>query len=197
MKSSHSKTSYLDYSWHTRLFIRNHWGPWGLLGGPPEPENGQTMPPILRYFFVPPPHKQHPVFPHPSLIPASSHSKRFYLEFSWHIRLSIGSPWGPLMGPWGPNRGWKRPKDALNHQIFLCPYFISVTPCLPTVKSSHNNFFYLDFSLHTRLSIGSPWRPLVACWGPKEPGKYVKSTDIPLTTSHASKVLFSHSQIIP
>ena len=164
-------------------------GPWGPNTGWKRPKDALNHQIFLCPYFI----SVTPCLP----TVKSSHNKFSYLDFSWHIRLSIGSPWGPLMGPWGPNRAWKRPKDALNRQIFRCPFIIRVTPCLPTVKSSHNKFSYLDFSLHTRLSIGSPWRPLVACWGPKEPGKYVKSTDIPLTTSHASKVLFSHSQIIP
>ena len=34
VKSSHSKILYLGFSWHTRLSIRNHWGPSGVLGAP-------------------------------------------------------------------------------------------------------------------------------------------------------------------
>ena len=38
----------------------------------------------------------------------SSHSRIFYLDFSWHTSLSIENCWGPLGAPKGPFSAWKR-----------------------------------------------------------------------------------------
>ena len=42
VKSSHNKVFYINFSWHTRLSIGNHLGPWGALEGPSNPETTKT-----------------------------------------------------------------------------------------------------------------------------------------------------------
>ena len=94
----------------------------------------------------------------------SSHSRTFYLNFSWHTSLSIESHWGPrepLGGPLVPENSNKK-----TPQISLCPPLKWVTLSIPIVKSSHSRIFYLDFSRHTSLSFENYWGTIGDPMGP-------------------------------
>ena len=111
-KPFYGEIVYLDFSLHTMSSIGNHWGPSGVLGGPPEPVKGQTCLKssdiLLSTFFLP--------------IVKSSQSKIFNLDFSKHIWLSVGSNWGPsvvLGGPSEPENSQKMLKIIIYSFVHL------------------------------------------------------------------------------
>ena len=141
VKSPFSKIFHLDFLRHTRLSTGE---PRGLLGGPSEPENGQTSYNSSDIPFFHLSCKQSPVFPlwnHPIV--------KWFLNFSWHTRLSTGIHFGPS-GALG------RPFRANMQQIIR--YFFDnllFKKCL--VLPYWNNPIVKYFSFHTRLSIvGAP-----------------------------------------
>ena len=143
---AYSKIFDLDFSWDTQLSGTLK-GPWGTLRAWKRPKNATN-----HQILVCPPFKWvTPCFP----IVKSSHSKIFILN----SHVTLGYPFGTIGNPWGCFWAHQSLKMASNHQIFLCPPFLWITPSLPIVKSSHKRKFYLDFSWHTRSSIGSPGAP--------------------------------------
>ena len=130
----------------------------------------------------------------------SSHSKIFYLYFSWHNRLSIKNHRKPSRALQGPFRTRKRSKHALNHQIFLSTPLTGATPSFHIVKSSHSKIFYINVSLYTRLSIANHWGPSGAlCVRPKSQKTVTTGlkSDISLSIFYTSSGQFSHSEILP
>ena len=143
VKSPHTKIFFLDFSWHTGLSIGNNWGPSGALKGTLRAWKRLNHASNYQIFFCSPFLWERPSTP----IVKWTHSKIFYLNFSWHT-------WGTQKGTWGPLRAWKRPKHASNHQIFLCPPFIWATPSFPKMKLLLCKIYYLKFLRHIMLSIG-------------------------------------------
>ena len=118
-----------------------------------------------------------------------------------------GRPFGTIWdrgGHWGPLWARKQPKHASNHQIFLCPHFLQLTPIFPTVRLSQSKIFHLYFSWNTGSSTQDPQGP----WGPwgaplikKMTKACLKSSDISLTTFYRTNTQFpivksSHSAIL-
>ena len=81
----------------------------------------------------------------------SSHSRIFYLNFSWNTN-TIGDPRGPIIA-------WKQQKNTSNHQIFLCPPLMWVMLSIPIVKPIVEYFILTSHStLGCSLgTIGEPW----------------------------------------
>ena len=107
LKSSHSGIIHLNFSWHTRLSIGNHWGPWGAIWGPFRAWKR------LKYA------SNHPIFIWSCFVWETPSLP--IVNFLWHTRLSIESHWGPLWALEGALRARKRIKNASNHQIFFGP----------------------------------------------------------------------------
>ena len=143
----HSKMLYLDISWNTRSY-GTVGDPGGGVGAPLSQKRTKACPkssdiPLTVF------HETNTQFPIVDL----SHSAIFYLDFSLNNRSSIWDHLGPWGGRWGPLQARKRPKHASNHQIFLCPHSMHLTPSFTTVRSSQSKMFYLDFSWNTGSSI--------------------------------------------
>ena len=97
-----------------------------------------------------------PSFP----IVKSSHSRIFY-DFSWHIGLVIGNLWGPSVAHGGPS-------EPENGQNMTSQRVLSTFPA-SNAQFSHSEILYLNFSWHTRLSIGNHFGPSGVLGGPSEP----------------------------
>ena len=103
---SHSAILYLDFSWNINL------GPFGTLGGllgPLQARKQPKNPSNHQIFFCPPSMGLTTNFP----TVRSSHSKLFYLDFSWKARSSIWNHWGPqgaVGGPYKPENNQKIPQ---------------------------------------------------------------------------------------
>ena len=78
--------------------LRTIGDPRGSLGGPSLPEKSKKMLQIIKYSFVHLSSEEKLSIP----IVKSSHSRIFYLDFSWHTSWSIEKCWGLLGGLRGP-----------------------------------------------------------------------------------------------
>ena len=139
VKSSHSKISSLDFSWHTRVSLVGPWGHRRAWKWPKYASNPQI-------FLGPTLMRATPSFP----IVKSSHSRIFY-DFSWHIGLVIGNLWGPSVAHGGPS-------EPENGQNMTSQRVLSTFPA-SNAQFSHSEILYLNFSWHTRLSIGNHFGP--------------------------------------
>ena len=97
-----------------------------------------------------------PSFP----IVKSSHSRIFY-DFSWHIGLVIGNLWGPSVAHGGPS-------EPENGQNMTSQRVLSTFPA-SNAQFSHSEILYLNFSSHTRLSIGNHFGPSGVLGDPSKP----------------------------
>ena len=130
------------------------------------------------------------------LILKSSHGKIIHLDFLWHTRSSIGNHWGPSGALGGP-QSLKHAETCLKSSDIPLSTIHGSNTQFAKVKLSFTKIFYLDFLRHTRLSIGEPPGCLGGPQSLKTAKTSYKSSDIPLSTIHASKAQFSHSEIIP
>ena len=116
---------------------------WGL-GGTAEPENGQSMPQILRYFLVQLSCEQHPVFPSWNY-PVVEYSMTSHGTLGWSLG-TFGDPQWPM----GGHQSLKMGKIWQVREF--CPPFLRATPSFPIVKyyisTSHGT---LGFPLGTIL----------------------------------------------
>ena len=90
--------------------LRTIGDPRGSLGGPSLPEKSKKMLQIIKYSFVHLSSEEKLSIP----IVKSSHSRIFYLDFSWHTSWSIKNRWGSLWGPSVPENG---KQNASNYQL--------------------------------------------------------------------------------
>ena len=165
-----------------------HLGPFGTLGGRWGPLWARKWPKHASNHQIF--HETNTQFPIVDL----SHSAILYLNFSWNNRSSIWDHLGPWGGRWGPLQARKRPKHASNHQIFLCPHSMHLTPSFTTVRSSQSKMFYLDFSWNIGSSIWDHWGPwngaLGAPLSQTTTKTCLKSSDILLSAFHETYTQF-------
>ena len=108
VKSFHTSISYLNFSLHTTMSIENRWGPSGALRGPFSAWNSKQNTSIHQISLYLPLKWVTLSIP----IVKSSHSKIFYLYFSWQHRLSIKNHRKPSRAP-GALQNQKTAKTCL------------------------------------------------------------------------------------
>ena len=112
-----------------------------------------------------------------------SFTKIFYLDFLRHTRLSIGEPPGCLGGP----QSLKTAKTSYkSSDIPLSTIHASKAQ----LKSSHSGIIHLNFSWHTRLSIGNHWGPSGTLRGPQGALQSLKTAKICIKSSDISLITF-------